>query len=70
MSEKILGPVAEHTFTLEEYEEAATSNAGYCVVCGAWRDCCEPDARRYKCDECGAEACYGADELLLMGLVK
>lgn len=39
---------------------------GFCVECGAARDGCEPDARRYKCVDCGALAVYGAEELLLM----
>ena len=43
---------------------------GFCIRCGSDRDCCEPDAREYKCEECGAHAVYGAEEILLMGLVQ
>lgn len=57
-------------FTLEEYEELEESMAGACIACGAWRNCCEPDAREYPCDECGRNTVYGAGELVLMGLVS
>ena len=39
---------------------------GICIACGAERGNVEPDARRYKCDTCGALEVYGAEELLLM----
>ena len=40
---------------------------GFCIKCGAERGCCEPDARKYECEECGEKAVYGAEELLMMG---
>jgi hypothetical protein len=58
------------TFTLSEIEEAIADQAGFCIKCGAVRDCCEPDARQYECDECGAHSVYGAEEILIMGLIK
>lgn len=47
--------------------------AGFCVKCGAESSCypfsyCEPDAAEYPCDECGACAVYGAEEIILRGL--
>lgn len=57
------------TFELEQIEEAMVDNIGFCTTCGAERECCEPDARKYECDECGAFAVYGAEELVMMGLV-
>ena len=39
---------------------------GFCVKCGADAYGVEPDARGYACEECGAPAVYGAEELLLM----
>jgi hypothetical protein len=57
-------------FKLEQIEEAMESQSGFCVKCGAERDCCEPDAREYPCEECGEKAVYGAEELVLMGLVS
>jgi hypothetical protein len=43
---------------------------GFCLACGAEKDSCEPDARKYECDECGAFEVYGAEELLMMGEVS
>lgn len=39
---------------------------GICIGCGEDADGCEPDARKYNCEGCGAKAVYGAEELLLM----
>ena len=41
---------------------------GLCLACGALRDCCEPDARRYRCEECNENQVYGANEIMMMGL--
>ena len=38
---------------------------GFCVACGNEQDGCEPDARNYECEGCGAKAVYGAEELLM-----
>ncbi len=56
-------------FFLEQIEEAIEDNGGFCTACGASASGVEPDARSYECDTCGANAVYGAEELLLMGLV-
>jgi hypothetical protein len=40
-------------------------NVGVCVECGASKYNCEPDARKYKCDDCGAFAVYGAEEIMI-----
>ena len=42
---------------------------GFCLACGNWQGGVEPDARRYACDSCDAPKVYGAEELLMMGLV-
>lgn len=57
-------------FTIEDFEEMQDCQMGGCTSCGAWRDCCEPDARNYKCEDCGENTVYGAEELLIMGLVE
>ena len=57
------------TFRLEAIQEAMDSQCGFCVSCGAERECCEPDARKYDCPECGKNKVYGAEELIVMGLV-
>ncbi len=38
---------------------------GFCLGCGAEADGCEPDAREYECESCGARKVYGAEELLM-----
>ena len=45
----------------------ADDNLGFCVACGEEADSCEPDARGYECESCGARAVYGAEELMLGG---
>ena len=57
------------TFRLEDIQDAMEEQCGFCVECGAERECCEPDAREYECDECGERGVYGAEELIVMGLV-
>ena len=38
---------------------------GSCLACGAEAESCEPDARQYECESCGAHAVYGAQEILI-----
>ncbi len=38
---------------------------GFCLECGAERDGCEPDAEGYECEECGAMAVMGAENVLI-----
>jgi hypothetical protein len=54
-------------FTADELLAADEESAGYCLACGAWRDGCEPDAERYKCEECGKREVYGAGQLAIIG---
>lgn len=58
------------TFTLGQIEEAMECQSGFCTKCGAERECCEPDARNYDCHDCGEASVFGAEELLIMGLVS
>jgi hypothetical protein len=48
-----------------ERHNASLDNPGICILCGADADGCEPDARRYVCEQCGERGVYGAEELLL-----
>jgi hypothetical protein len=57
------------SFSIEEIEQADNEMQGFCIVCGHLQDGCEPDARKYQCDECGERRVYGAAELAIMGLV-
>ena len=43
---------------------------GRCTACGAEASGVEPDARLYRCEECGENAVYGLEELLLRGQVN
>jgi len=54
--------------TIDMIIEAVESgeDMGFCIACGAEAYNVEPDARKYECDECGAEKVYGAEELLMM----
>jgi hypothetical protein len=40
---------------------------GFCTECGREQCGVEPDARKYRCESCGAMSVFGAEELLLMG---
>lgn len=46
-------------------ETTTLDNPGFCVACGNEQDGCEPDARKYECEECGKRTVYGAAELLM-----
>jgi hypothetical protein len=43
---------------LDAVEGALTSldDPGFCLACGARAEGCEPDARQYECESCGAAA--------------
>ena len=57
----------ERLLQAAEEQMFGDGNAGFCRACGEERDGCEPDARRYPCDACGANQVYGASELIMMG---
>ena len=38
---------------------------GFCLVCGNEQGGCEPDARNYACESCGAEQVFGIEELIM-----
>ncbi len=40
-------------------------NPGFCLCCGAEAEGVEPDARKYKCESCGENGVYGAEDLLI-----
>jgi len=56
---------------MEVLQQAAESStfgdeyAGFCIACGEYHDGCEPDARGYECDACGAMKVYGAEEIMI-----
>lgn len=56
--------------SLRQLENAIQGDTyeGFCLCCGQFVEGFEPDARKGKCPECGADKVYGAEELVLMGL--
>jgi len=55
---------------LEAIEAAMADETGFCIECGEEsEDMIEPDARGYPCYECGEAAVYGAEEIIMMGLM-
>ena len=61
---------AFRSFTLAQIEEASADQNGLCLACGASQEACEPDARKHLCDNCGQHQVYGAEEIVLMGLMR
>jgi uncharacterized 2Fe-2S/4Fe-4S cluster protein (DUF4445 family) len=52
-----------------DYAYLSENYGGFCIECRAEAFGVEPDARRYRCESCGAHAVFGAEELLLRGLI-
>jgi hypothetical protein len=57
---------ADRVVELCERRMSSLDNPGLCIICGEEADGCEPDARNYECESCGAEQVFGAEELVLM----
>jgi len=55
----------ERVMEAAEAQMFGTDNPGFCVRCGADHDSCEPDAEKYECYECGENAVYGAETVLM-----
>jgi hypothetical protein len=53
-----------------EYADLSENYGGFCVACSAEAYGVEPDARRYRCESCGANAVFGAEELLIRGVLR
>ena len=56
--------------TEAEYVELNENYGGFCIECRDEAYGVEPDARRYRCESCGAPAVYGVEELLIRGLIE
>jgi predicted RNA-binding Zn-ribbon protein involved in translation (DUF1610 family) len=46
----------------------ANEMTGFCTSCGAEQGNVEPDATKYKCENCGQNTVYGAEELVMREL--
>lgn len=55
--------------SVAQFEAMIGEQEGWCVACGEEQSGVEPDARRYTCECCGEQTVYGAEEMVLMGLV-
>lgn len=44
---------------------SSLDNPGFCITCGFEQDGCEPDARYYECEACGADQVFGCEELMM-----
>ena len=64
------GKIIGKRFTVKKLEKASEHYLGFCRACGAEKEGCEPDARKYECEECGRMLVYGAEEYALMGWTK
>lgn len=53
-----------------EYADLTENYGGLCIECGDQAYGVEPDARRYRCESCGANAVYGVEELLIRGVIQ
>jgi len=53
--------------TPRDIMHALADDMGFCVACGAEHYGCEPDARNYECEECGAHEVHGLEEIILVG---
>ena len=56
---------AERVAAAVERRLTSLDNPGFCLACGEEAEGCEPDARQYPCESCGADAVYGAEEILI-----
>ena len=60
-----------HSITVERVMDAARrqmislDDPGFCLACGHEQGGCEPDMRKGKCESCGEDEVYGADDLLM-----
>lgn len=48
-----------------ERRETDLDSPGFCNACGEDAEGVEPDARKYRCESCGAMQVYGAEEYLV-----
>ena len=55
----------------EEYLEAVNNYIGWCEHCKEFtRDGTEPDAQNYDCPQCENDSVVGAEDALMMDLIR
>lgn len=55
---------ADRILDAVERQQTSLDNPGFCNACGEEQEGCEPDARNYTCEHCGAKQVFGAEEFL------
>lgn len=56
---------------IDKLNRMVDRSMGFCAQCRSWTTgCCEPDARQYPCTRCGESTVYGAEEIVMMGLLE
>lgn len=48
-------------------ELAKDDDGGFCINCGEEAHGVEPDASKYRCEHCGQNMVYGAEQMVLLG---
>lgn len=68
-------PIVIHPSITEDRVVAAAmrrmnslDNPGFCIFCGAASHDCEPDMEKAKCESCGHNTRYGAEQLVIMNM--
>ena len=56
--------------SLEQYHQLDEDMAGLCTSCGYEQHGVEPDAERYRCEDCGERKVYGPHWYLMTGMVE
>ena len=65
--------IKHFNYTEEEMNHimfSSLDNDGRCISCGSYAFNCEPDARKYVCEDCSEPSVYGVEELLMMGMIR
>ena len=65
-----MNPITPIRITAAEYADLTENYGGICIECGDQASGVEPDARRYRCESCGANAVFGVEELLVCGSIQ
>lgn len=62
-------PNLDRIIEIVKENNSSLSNIGVCLACGNEQDGCEPDMRKGNCEICNKNEVYGAEEILLCGLI-
>lgn len=61
-------PLKTIYLTEDEYLEHTDAYDGVCLGCGKWTSGgVEPDAEKYRCEDCGEAKVYGTEQAMVIG---